>query len=279
MVDTPAGRLLDRADGGQRSQSRAPEGLLLVNRSDGSWRRVAGRGPHRSPQTPSDFEPLCRRDGGDGRHLDSHQSGPQSSARADLRTVLADRRLRVTCVAILVTALVFSGLVTASLGSLPEGPLWPPDCRPRRRPGSHHCHRHLAWFALATALAAVRLPLRPPWPHPGRKRGSYDGRARTARARIHSLDLADSGGGPRGLRRFQDAHRLHPTADDFAPPAPRDAVLGAYAIFLDLGSALCPLIGLSFANIAALHGLYRGAVVLLLVAVLSFWNAFRQGTL
>ena len=72
---------------------------------------------------------------------------------------------------------------------------------------------------------------------------------------------------------------LHASAVDFAPPDPRDAVLGVYVIFLDLGSALCPLIGLSFSNIAALHELYSGAAVLMLVAVLRFRNAFRQGPL
>jgi len=69
---------------------------------------------------------------------------------------------------------------------------------------------------------------------------------------------------------------LHATAGDLAPPDRRNAVLSAYATFLDLGSALGPLIGLSFASLAALQGLYGGAAVLLLVAALSFWLTFRN---
>ncbi|MXX46827.1 MAG: hypothetical protein F4089_01315 [Gammaproteobacteria bacterium] len=53
-------------------------------------------------------------------------------------------------------------------------------------------------------------------------------------------------------------------------------MLSAYATLLDLGSALGPSIGLAFASLAALLGLYGGAAVSPLLAALSFWLAYRN---
>ena len=186
----------------------------------------------------------------------------------------------MTCVAILVTGLVFSGLVTASLGSLPERPLWPPDCRLGVAPG--------VTTATGILLGSHLLPLSPLFGYLSDRLG---------RILVVSVGLMTGAPGLLVLAFTPSIWlilavvlvalvasktltvTLHATAVDFAPPDPRDAVLGAYALFFDLGSALFPLIGLSFANIAALDGLYSGAAVLLLVAALSFWNAFRQGPL
>ena len=70
---------------------------------------------------------------------------------------------------------------------------------------------------------------------------------------------------------------LTATAGDLAPPDRRSAVVSSYATFADLGSALGPLIGLSFASLATLRGLYGAAALLLLVAALVFRAAFRGG--
>jgi predicted MFS family arabinose efflux permease len=70
---------------------------------------------------------------------------------------------------------------------------------------------------------------------------------------------------------------LSATAGDLAPPERRSAVMSSYATFLDLGSALGPLIGLSFANLATLRGMYGGAALLLLLAAVMFRVAFASG--
>jgi MFS family permease len=71
---------------------------------------------------------------------------------------------------------------------------------------------------------------------------------------------------------------LSATAGDLAPPERRSAVMSSYATFLDLGSAIGPLIGLSFASLATLRGLYGGAAVLLLLAAVLFRIAFASGS-
>jgi MFS family permease len=62
---------------------------------------------------------------------------------------------------------------------------------------------------------------------------------------------------------------LHARAGDLAPVARRAAVLSVYATFLDLGSALGPLIGLSVGTLGALRWAFvAGAIALLLMAVI-----------
>jgi MFS family permease len=70
---------------------------------------------------------------------------------------------------------------------------------------------------------------------------------------------------------------LSATAGDLALPERRSAVMSGYATFLDLGSAIGPLIGLSFASLATLRGVYGGAAVLLLLAAVLFRIAFASG--
>jgi hypothetical protein len=54
-------------------------------------------------------------------------------------------------------------------------------------------------------------------------------------------------------------------------------VMSSYATFMDLGSALGPLIGLSFASLATLRGMYGGAALVLLLAAVLFRVAFASG--
>ena len=198
------------------------------------------------------------------------------SERADLRAVIADRRLLVTCGAILVTGLVFSGLVTASLGFYL----------------SAHFGQQIAVLGVALGVTTATgillgsqwLPLSPLFGYLSDRFGRVlvisVGFA-TGAAWLFVLAVTDSIWLILAavLSAFVASTALtvtlSATAGDLAPPERRNAVLSAYATFLDLGSALGPLIGLSFASLAALQGLYGGAAVLLLVAALSFWLVFR----
>ena len=70
---------------------------------------------------------------------------------------------------------------------------------------------------------------------------------------------------------------LHASAGDLAPVARRAAVMSIYTTFLDLGSALGPLIGLSVGTLGALRwALVGGAVLLLVMAV--FYRRVTQET-
>ena len=206
------------------------------------------------------------------------QPAPRESQRADLRAVLADRRLLVTCGAILVTGLVFSGLVTASLGFYL----------------SAHFGQQIAVLGVALGVTTATgillgsqwLPLSPLFGYLSDRFGRVmviSAGFATGAAGLVVLALTDSIWLILAavLSAFVASTALtvtlHATAGDLAPPDRRNAVLSAYATFLDLGSALGPLIGLSFASLAALQGLYSGAAVLLLVAALSFWLTFRSG--
>ena len=206
------------------------------------------------------------------------QTAPRESERADLRAVLADRRLLVTCVAILLTGLVFSGLVTASLGYYL----------------SQHFGQQIAVLGVALGVTTATgillgsqwLPLSPLFGYLSDRFGRIlviSGGFATGAAGLVVLAVTDSIWLILAaiLSAFVASTALtvtlHATAGDLAPPDRRNAVLSTYATFLDLGSALGPLIGLSFASLAALQGLYTGAAVLLLVAALSFWLAFRSG--
>ncbi|MDE2744687.1 MAG: MFS transporter [Chloroflexota bacterium] len=207
------------------------------------------------------------------------QSTPQKSERADLRAVLADRRLLVTCGAILVTGLVFSGLVTASLGFYL----------------SAHFGQQIAVLGVALGVTTATgillgsqwLPLSPLFGYLSDRFGRVtviSGGFATGAAGLIVLAASNSIWLILAAVLFAFVAStaltvtLHATAGDLAPPDRRNAVLSAYATFLDLGSALGPLIGLSFASLAALQGLYSGAAVLLLVAALSFWLVFRSRT-
>ena len=205
------------------------------------------------------------------------QQGPQRSGRVDLRAVLADRRLLVTCGAILVTGLVFSGLVTASLGYYL----------------SAHFGQQIAILGVALGVTTATgillgsqwLPLSPLFGYLSDRFGRIlviCGGFATGAAGLLVLAVSDSiwlmllAVLSAFVASTALTVSLHATAGDLAPPDRRNAVLSAYATFLDLGSALGPLIGLSFAGLAALQGLYSGAAVLLLVAALSFWLVFRR---
>ena len=212
------------------------------------------------------------------RPASAGQPAPRRSERADLRAVLADRRLLVTCGAILVTGLVFAGLITASLGYYL----------------SAHFGQQIAILGVALGVTTATgillgsqwLPLSPLFGHLSDRFG---------RTMVVSGGFATGAAGLLVLAFTQSIWlilaavlaafvastaltvTLHSTAGDLAPPDRRNAVLSAYATFLDLGSAIGPLIGLSFASLAALQGLYSGAAALLLVAALSFWLVFRSG--
>ena len=202
----------------------------------------------------------------------------RGSERADLRAVLADRRLLVTCGAILVTGLVFSGLVTASLGFYL----------------SAHFGQQIAILGVALGVTTATgvllgsqwLPLSPLFGYLSDRFGRIlviSGGFATGAAGLVVLAVTDSiwlmllAVLSAFVASTALTVTLHATAGDLAPPDRRNAVLSAYATFLDLGSALGPLIGLSFASLAALQGLYNGAAVLLLAAALSFWLVFRRG--
>ena len=205
------------------------------------------------------------------------QPTPHRADGVDLRAVLADRRLLATCSGILITGLVFSGLVTASLGFYL----------------SSHFGQQIAILGVALGVTTATgillgsqwLPLSPLLGHLSDRFG---------RVPLISSGFAVGAAGLVALALTQSIWlmllaifagfvastaltvTLHSTAGDLAPPDRRNAVLSTYATFLDLGSALGPLIGLSFASLAALQGLYSGAAVLLLAAALLFWLAFRH---
>ena len=70
---------------------------------------------------------------------------------------------------------------------------------------------------------------------------------------------------------------LHARAGELAPGARRAAVLSIYATFLDLGSALGPIVGLSVGTLDALRwALAVGAVLLVLIAFVYRWVAARE---
>ena len=206
------------------------------------------------------------------------QPRPQRADAVDLRAVLGDRRLLATCSGILITGLVFSGLVTASLGFYL----------------SSHFGQQVAFLGVALGVTTATgillgsqwLPLSPVLGHLSDRFG---------RVPLISSGFGVGAAGLVALAVTQSIWlmllaifagfvastaltvTLHSTAGDLAPPDRRNAVLSTYATFLDLGSALGPLIGLSFASLAALQGLYGGAAVLLVAAALLFWLAFRRG--
>ncbi|MCY4619814.1 MAG: MFS transporter [Chloroflexi bacterium] len=205
------------------------------------------------------------------------QPTPQRTDGVDLRAVLGDRRLLATCSGILITGLVFSGLVTASLGFYL----------------SSHFGQQVAFLGVALGVTTATgillgsqwLPLSPVLGHLSDRFG---------RVPLISSGFGVGAAGLVALAVTQSIWlmllaifagfvastaltvTLHSTAGDLAPPDRRNAVLSTYATFLDLGSALGPLIGLSFASLAALQGLYGGAAVLLVAAALLFWLAFRR---
>ena len=205
------------------------------------------------------------------------QPESRRSERPDLRVVLADRRLLVTCGAILVTGLVFSGLVTASLGFYL----------------SEHFGNQIAILGVALGVTTATglllgsqwLPLSPLFGYMSDRVGRpliISGGFVTGAAGLIVLAITDSiwlmllAILSSFVASTALTVTLHATAGDLAPSDRRNAVLSAYATFLDLGSALGPLIGLSFASLAALQGLYSGAAVLLVVAALGVWLVFRS---
>jgi len=198
--------------------------------------------------------------------------------REGLVVVLTDRRLLVTGSGGLITGLVFSGLVTASLGFFL----------------GERFGQEIAFAGVAVGVTSITglllaaqwslgLPLAPLLGY--------------LSDRFGRLPLISSGFmiGALGLTLLAIASSLHiiligvllafvaamaltvilsATAGDLAPPERRSAVMSSYVTFLDLGSALGPLIGLSFASLATLQAVYGSAAVVLLLAAVLFRRAF-----
>lgn len=196
---------------------------------------------------------------------------------ANICAVLGDRRLLATCSGILITGLVFSGLLTASLGFYL----------------SSHFGQQIAILGVALGVTTATglllgsqwLPLSPILGHlsdrfgrvPVIVSGFLVGAAGLlALAVTQSIWLMLCAVLAAFIGSTALTVTLHSTAGDLAPPDRRNAVVSTYATFLDLGSALGPLIGLSFASLAALQGLYSGAAALLLAAALLFCLVFRS---
>jgi MFS family permease len=201
-----------------------------------------------------------------------------SRSRRDLLAVVADRRLLVTGIGGLITGLVFSGLVTASLGFFLK----------------EHFGDRIAFVGIGIGVASATglllgaqwslgLPLAPILGYLsdrfGRIRVTSAGFALGA---VGLLILAASNAFPPILVGVLVAFvaataltvGLTATAGDLAPPERRSVVMSSYATFQDLGSALGPLIGLSFASLATLRGLYAAAAIVLLLAAVLFRTAF-----
>ena len=209
------------------------------------------------------------------------ERSPQPRGGGDLRAVLGDRRLLVTGSGILITGLVFSGLVTASLGFYL----------------SAHFGQQIAILGIALGVTSATgimlgvqwslgLPLAPVLGHLSDRFGRIpliSGGFALGASGLLALALTESIWLmlPAVLAAFVASTALTvsltATAGDLAPPERRSAVVSSYATFADLGSALGPLIGLSFASLATLRGLYGAAALLLLVAALLFRVAFRSG--
>ena len=200
---------------------------------------------------------------------------------AGLVAVLADRRLLVTGGGGLITGLVFSGLVTASLGFFLK----------------QHFGDEVAFQGIAMGVTSATgwllgaqwslgLPLAPLLGHLSDRFGRIPVTSGGfALGAVGLAILATSSTVPPILvgvlvtfvAATGLAVGLSATAGDLAPPKRRSAVMSSYATFLDLGSALGPLIGLSFASLATLQGMYGGAALMLLLAAVLFRVAFASG--
>ena len=207
-------------------------------------------------------------------YLQPRQTRPRDNS---VREVLRDRRLLATCCGILITGLVFSGLLTASLGFYL----------------SAHFGQQVAILGMALGVTTATgillgsqwLPLSPILGHFSDRLG---------RVPVISLGFGLGAAGLLVLAVTQSTWlmllaaltafvgstaltvTLHSTAGDLAPPNRRNAVVGIYATFLDLGSALGPVLGLSFASLAALQRLYAGAGISLILAAILLWLTFNS---
>jgi len=199
---------------------------------------------------------------------------PVDEGGPGMLAAMRERRLLATGGGALLTGLVFSGLVTASLGFFLT---------------EHFGERvGLLGIAIGTTSAtgillglqwSLGLPLAPVIGHLSDRLG---------RVRVTSAGFVIGAGGLVALAVFSEAALvlgavltafaaatilgvgLAATAGDLAPPERRSAVMSGYATFLDVGAALGPLVGLAFASLATLRGLYVAAALLLLLAGAGF---------
>lgn len=198
--------------------------------------------------------------------------------REGMVAVLTDRRLLVTGSGGLITGLVFSGLVTASLGFFL----------------GERFGQEIAFLGIAIGVTSstglllaaqwsLGLPLAPllgylsdrfgrlPLISGGFMLGAL---GLILLATASSLQLILIGVFFAFVAATALTVILSATAGDLAPPERRSAVMSSYVTFLDFGSALGPLIGLSFASLATLQAIYGSAAIVLLLAAVLFRKAF-----
>jgi MFS family permease len=203
-----------------------------------------------------------------------HEATPVDDVAGNgLQAILTNRRLLVVGASGLVVALAFSGLVTASLGFFLR------ELYGEQVPiaGAAVGVSSLTGLLLGSQWA-IGLPLAPT---AGLLSDRF-GRSAVAQtgfvlgaiglvvlALTASVWLTVAG----ALLAFSAATilavLLATAAGDLAPLGRRAAVMTGYATFLDIGAALGPLVGLSFADEDTLRVLYGGAAALLIAVALS----------
>ncbi len=202
------------------------------------------------------------------------QSASRGNARGGLRLVLRDRRLLMVGLGGLTGMLVFSGLLTASLGFYL-----------RQRYGDEVAV--LGTVIGVASFTGIALGARFTIDF---FVGPFAGHLSDRRGRM-SVTLTAFALGSAGLLLLATTPPLglvilavalaflsstalvvllDARAGDLAPPARRTAVMSAYATFLDVGAALGPLVGLSVGTLGALRGAYVGGAVLLLVVAIGY---------
>ncbi len=199
---------------------------------------------------------------------------PEGSTTGTFGLVLRDRRLLMTGLGGLAGMLVFSGLLTASLGFYL-------DARFGDRIGLAGLTIGVASFTgIALGIRfGIDLVLAP-------SAGSLSDRLGRTPVVLAAFVLGAAGlltlaaAPPLGIvigaviAAFVSSTALivllHARAGDLAPPPRRAAVMSVYATFLDLGSALGPLVGLSLGTLGGLRWAFVGGGLLLLLMALLY---------